>query len=98
MAIRQSAVANAKQALWRSLLIGREGAPPRTPKGHLVAYVGEAEKKRYVVPITYLNQPLFRDLLSRVEEEFGYDHPMGGLTIPCSEDAFVDLISQLSEL
>lgn len=69
-----------------------------TRKGHFAVYVGDEEKKRYMVPLTYLNQPLFQDLLSRVEEEFGYDHPMGGLTIPCSEDAFIYLISQLSEL
>ncbi|OWM80348.1 hypothetical protein CDL15_Pgr019628 [Punica granatum] len=70
----------------------------KTPKGHLVVYVGEAEKKRYMVPISYLNQPLFLDLLNKAEEEFGYDHPMGGLTIPCREETFIDLISQLSEL
>ncbi|AES89352.2 SAUR-like auxin-responsive family protein [Medicago truncatula] len=34
-------------------------------------------------------------LLSQSEEEFGYDHPMGGLTIPCSEDAFLQLTSWL---
>ncbi|KAG9135031.1 hypothetical protein Leryth_011538 [Lithospermum erythrorhizon] len=29
----------------------------------------------------------FRELLSQAEEEFGFDHPTGGLTIPCREDA-----------
>ncbi|KAF7810817.1 auxin-responsive protein SAUR21-like [Senna tora] len=29
------------------------------------------------------------------EEEFGFNHPMGGLTIPCKEDAFINLTSQL---
>ncbi|RDX76018.1 hypothetical protein CR513_44038, partial [Mucuna pruriens] len=61
------------------------------PKGYLAVYVGE-KMKRFVIPISYLNQPLFQELLSQVEEEFGYDHPMGGLTIPCREDAFFDLI------
>ncbi|WOG86882.1 hypothetical protein DCAR_0206101 [Daucus carota subsp. sativus] len=27
------------------------------------------------------------------EEEFGFDHPDGGLTIPCREDVFTDLAS-----
>ncbi|CAN6848314.1 unnamed protein product, partial [Brassica oleracea var. botrytis] len=36
------------------------------------------QKKRYVVPISYLNQPSFQALLSKSEEEFGFDHPMGG--------------------
>jgi|UniRef100_B9HRC8 SAUR family protein len=30
---------------------------------------------------SYLNQPTFQDLLVQAEEEFGYVHPMGGLTI-----------------
>ncbi|KAL1318598.1 hypothetical protein AAHE18_15G217000 [Arachis hypogaea] len=28
-----------------------------------------------------------------IPEEFGYDHPMGGLTIPCSEDVFQQIIT-----
>ncbi|KAL7257479.1 hypothetical protein ACSBR1_003722 [Camellia fascicularis] len=65
------------------------------PKGHFAVYVGESEKKRFVIPISYLNQPSFQDLLSQAEEEFGFDHPMGGLTIPCREDIFIDLTSRL---
>nr|XP_011465131.1 PREDICTED: indole-3-acetic acid-induced protein ARG7-like [Fragaria vesca subsp. vesca] len=66
------------------------------PKGYFAVYVGESQKKRFVVPISYLNQPLFLDLLSQAEEEFGYHHPMGGITIPCSQDTFIDLTSRLS--
>ncbi|RDY06356.1 hypothetical protein CR513_09657, partial [Mucuna pruriens] len=55
------------------------------PKGYLAVYVGE-KMKRFIIPIGYLNQPSFQDLLSQAEEEFGYHHPMGGLTIPCRED------------
>ncbi|PRQ18856.1 putative small auxin-up RNA [Rosa chinensis] len=66
------------------------------PKGYFAVYVGESQKKRFVIPISYLNQPSFMDLLSQAEEEFGYDHPMGGITIPCSEDTFLDLTSSLS--
>ncbi|XP_038692992.1 auxin-induced protein 15A-like [Tripterygium wilfordii] len=67
------------------------------PKGFLAIYIGsETPKKRFVVPISYLNQPLFQDLLSKAEEEFGYEHPMGGLTIPCTEGTFIDVISSLS--
>ena len=67
------------------------------PKGFLAVYVGE-KMKRFVIPISYLSQPSFQDLLNQVEEEFGYDHPMGGLTIPCPEDVFLDLISQKNGL
>ena len=66
------------------------------PKGHLAVYVGrQIQKKRFVVPITYLDQPLFQVLLRHSEEEFGFDHPMGGLTISCEEDEFVKLIALL---
>uniref|UniRef100_A0A251UMQ7 Putative small auxin-up RNA n=1 Tax=Helianthus annuus TaxID=4232 RepID=A0A251UMQ7_HELAN len=34
-------------------------------------------------------------LTASAEEEFGYNHPMGALTIPCSEDVFTDLASRL---
>ncbi|QCD87541.1 SAUR family protein [Vigna unguiculata] len=61
-------------------------------KGHLAVYVGE-KMKRFVIPVSFLNQPSFQDLLSKAEEEFGYDHPMGGLTIPCSEDVFLSITS-----
>ncbi|CAN1218653.1 Auxin-responsive protein SAUR20 [Linum perenne] len=66
------------------------------PKGFLAVYVGESQKKRFVVPLSYLSQPLFQDLLSMAEEEFGFDHPMGGLTIPCSEETFISATSSLS--
>ncbi|KAF3681936.1 Auxin-responsive protein SAUR22 [Capsicum annuum] len=67
------------------------------PKGHLAVYVGETDKKkRYVVPIAYLNHPSFQDLLQKAEEEFGFQHSMGGLTIPCNEDAFFHVTSRLN--
>jgi len=65
------------------------------PKGYLAVYVGE-NMKRFVIPVSHLNQPLFQDLLCQAEEEFGYDHPMGGLTIPCSEDVFQHITSCLN--
>nr|VDD19729.1 unnamed protein product [Brassica oleracea] len=54
-----------------------------------------AAPKGYVVPISYLSQPSFQALLSKSEEEFGFDHPMGGLTIPCPEDTFINVTSRL---
>ncbi|QCD87537.1 SAUR family protein [Vigna unguiculata] len=60
------------------------------PKGYLAVYVGE-KMTRFVIPVSYLNQPQFQDLLSQTAEEFGYDHPIGGLTIPCSEDVFQNI-------
>ncbi|CAJ1978830.1 unnamed protein product [Sphenostylis stenocarpa] len=64
-------------------------------KGHLAVYVGE-KMKRFVIPVSYLNKPSFQHLLNQAEEEFGYDHPMGGLTIPCSEEVFQHITSCLN--
>ncbi|XP_028765705.1 auxin-induced protein 15A-like [Neltuma alba] len=62
-------------------------------KGYLTVYVGE-KAKRFVIPLSYLDQPSFQELLSQAEEEFGFTHPMGGLTIPCEEDVFLDITSR----
>lgn len=77
-----------KQTLRRPLF-----SPENTvvPKGYFAIYVGETEKKRYVVPISYLKHPCFQNLLIQAEEEFGFNHPTGGLTIPCSVETFMDL-------
>ncbi|KAG2291668.1 hypothetical protein Bca52824_038337 [Brassica carinata] len=57
----------------------------RVPKGHVAVYIRG--------PISYLNHPLFQGLLNRAEEEFGFNHPVGGLTIPCREETFVGLLN-----
>ncbi|KAI8022061.1 Auxin-responsive protein SAUR22 [Camellia lanceoleosa] len=95
MAIRMLHISHAKQILRRSLSFKANQAVVDVPKGHVAVYVGESERKRFVIPISYLNQPSFQDLLSQAEEEFGFNHPMGVLTIPCKEDIFIDLTSRL---
>ena len=97
MAIRLPIIRSAKKVLLRNLSNGREEATlmfGNVPKGYIPVYVGE-EQKRFVVPISYLNKPAFQELLGEAEEEFGFDHPKGGLTIPCSEEIFINLTSQL---
>ena len=61
------------------------------PKGCINVYVGEGTNKRFIIPITYLKHPSFQTLLKLSEEEFGYDHPMGGLPLPCKEETFIEL-------
>lgn len=92
MAIRLPFMLHAKNI--RSLLSSKK-LPVDIPKGYLAVYVGEEQKKRFVVPISYLHKPAFQQLLCKAEEEFGFNHPMGGLTIPCREDIFVSVTSQL---
>lgn len=58
-------------------------------------YVGERQKKRYMVPVSFFDEPSFQALLSKAKEEFGFDHPMGGLTISRPEDKFVAIASKL---
>ncbi|XP_029128086.1 auxin-induced protein X10A-like [Cajanus cajan] len=67
------------------------------PKGYLAVYVGD-QMKRFLIPVSFLNEPLFQELLSQAEKEFGYYHPMGGLTIPCKEDVFLAIASRLKRL
>ncbi|XVE93764.1 hypothetical protein REPUB_Repub01dG0222700 [Reevesia pubescens] len=71
-------------------------ATRNVPKGHIAVYVGEGNRKRFVIPISFLNHPLFQDLLNRAEEKFGFNHPMGGLTIPCSEEHFISITTILN--
>ena len=97
MAIHLPAILSAKKILRRSLSSGKEApsVSPNVPKGYVAVYVGEEQKKRFMVPLSYLSEPTFQDLLNLAEEEFGFEHPMGGLTIPCREDIFIDITSQL---
>lgn len=75
-----SMILNAKQAVKLQSRYARNLTD--VPKGHIAVYVGEFQKTRFVVPISYLSHPSFLDLLDQAEKEFGFTHPMGGLTIP----------------
>uniref|UniRef100_A0A7N0UG06 Small auxin up regulated protein n=1 Tax=Kalanchoe fedtschenkoi TaxID=63787 RepID=A0A7N0UG06_KALFE len=85
-------LSGATKVLRRSLSGSRQASTLNIPKGYFAVYVGE-NQKRFVVPIAYLNQPAFQVLLSQAEEEFGFDHPNGVLTMPCSEDTFAELMT-----
>ncbi|CAM8941724.1 unnamed protein product [Rhodiola kirilowii] len=88
-------IGSAKQ-LFKLQALTRYRKQADVPRGHIAVYVGEIQMKRFVVPIAYLNHPLFAALLKIAEEEFGFQHPMGVLTIPCQEEAFVYLTSRLN--
>ncbi|KAM3281667.1 hypothetical protein P3S67_027313 [Capsicum chacoense] len=60
--------------------------PHGVPRGFLAVYIGP-ELRRFIIPTSYLSDPLFKLLLEKVEEEFGFDHT-GGLTIPCEIETF----------
>lgn len=100
MGIRMPGFFLAKQVLRQSIQTAKKGASTSLDvlKGFFAVSVGETQnqKKRFVVPVSYLNQPLFQDLLNKAEEEFGFNHPMGGLTIPCGEETFIYVTSRLN--
>ncbi|KAD6453894.1 hypothetical protein E3N88_08603 [Mikania micrantha] len=92
-------IIQAKRVLRRSFSNGSSTSTSiDIPKGYFAVYVGEEGKRRFVVPVSLLSEPAFQELLQLAEEQFGYDHPMGGLTIPCSEDMFADIASRFGAL
>ncbi|KAK8522171.1 hypothetical protein V6N13_115144 [Hibiscus sabdariffa] len=92
MGFRLPRIVKANSSLKRTLSSSERAV---VPKGHFAVYVGEEEKKRFVIPISFLKHPSFQNLLTEAEEEFGFNHPMGALTIPCSEETFVNLTCSL---
>lgn len=59
------------------------------PKGQVIIKVGgEGEvKERIVVPVMYLNHPLFGQLLKKAEDEYGFSQK-GAIIIPCPLNHF----------
>ncbi|KAG6711832.1 hypothetical protein I3843_05G067600 [Carya illinoinensis] len=97
MGVRFLSVTLSKKILSRSALTAprKVSTSSDVPRGFFAVYVGENQKRRFVIPVSYLNQPLFEDLLRKAEDEFGFNHPTGGLTIPCRIDTFIDVTSRL---
>ncbi|XP_019051513.1 PREDICTED: auxin-responsive protein SAUR67-like [Nelumbo nucifera] len=57
-------------------------------KDHFVVYT--ADKRRFVIPLAYLNNPIFIELLRMSEQEFGLSSN-GPITLPC-DSAFAEYI------
>ncbi|CAH2072257.1 unnamed protein product [Thlaspi arvense] len=64
--------------------------PADVPKGYLAVYIGP-ELRRFIIPTSYLSHSLFKVLLEKAEEEFGFDQS-GALTIPCEVETFKYLL------
>ncbi|CAN1344947.1 Auxin-responsive protein SAUR32 [Linum perenne] len=69
-------------------------------KGCIAVEVGVEEqeasssRRKFVIPISYLYHPLFKSLLDKAYEVFGY-HVAGPLRLPCSVDDFLHLRWQI---
>ncbi|KAM0947373.1 putative small auxin-up RNA [Dioscorea sansibarensis] len=61
-------------------------------RGHLHEY--SLEGKRFTIPLAYLNNVVFKELLKRSEEEFGLPSD-GPITLPCDAVSIVCVLSML---
>ncbi|CAI9774205.1 unnamed protein product [Fraxinus pennsylvanica] len=58
------------------------------PKGCVAITVGQGEEQqRFIVPVIYINHPLFTELLKVAENEYGFDQK-GPINIPCNVEEF----------
>nr|KYP58328.1 Auxin-induced protein 6B [Cajanus cajan] len=65
----------------------------KVKKGWLAVEVEEGGGhgcERFMIPIWYLYHPLFKHLLDKAYEVYGY-HTQGPLKLPCSVDDFLHL-------
>ncbi|KAG8082695.1 hypothetical protein GUJ93_ZPchr0014g46699 [Zizania palustris] len=73
-----------------------DAIPSDVPRGHTVVYVGE-ELRRYVVRVSSLDHPLFRQLLDRAREEYQFAAGADArLCIPCDEDLFLGVLCHVN--
>ena len=68
MGIHLRGIIQAKEIVCRLLPRIQAVPAPHVPKGHFAFYVGES-RRWFVIPISYLKNPSFQELLSRAEEE-----------------------------
>ncbi|KDP37315.1 hypothetical protein JCGZ_06769 [Jatropha curcas] len=62
-----------------------------TPTGFFAVYVGE-EMERFVVPTGFLSHPLFKMLLEKSQNEFGFGQT-DKLVVPCSVSTFQEVVN-----
>ncbi|GFP86961.1 auxin-induced protein x15 [Phtheirospermum japonicum] len=61
-------------------------------RGHFVVYSKDSE--RFLVPLCYLNHPIFRVLLEMAEEEYGLT-AHGPLQVPCEKELMESILCLL---
>ncbi|XP_074314616.1 auxin-responsive protein SAUR66-like [Silene latifolia] len=79
------AIASRKRVSWPK---------PVTDEGHFVVYTTDGT--RFMIPLTYLNADIFRELLRMAEEEFGID-ASGPITLPCDSSLMEYIISMIQK-
>ncbi|KAI3705868.1 hypothetical protein L1987_76117 [Smallanthus sonchifolius] len=68
------------------------------PKGCMIVTVGheDEEQKRFVIPVMYVNHPLFMELLKEAEDEYGFHH-QGPINIPCHVKDFCNVQGMIDQ-
>ncbi|KAK7258461.1 hypothetical protein RIF29_24039 [Crotalaria pallida] len=67
----------------------QERVTKNIPKGCLAIKVGQGEEQQKImVPVMYLNHPLFAQLLKEAEEEYGFAQQGNITIIPCQVEEF----------
>ncbi|CAO2815696.1 unnamed protein product [Amaranthus hypochondriacus] len=61
-------------------------------KGHFIVYT--SDKRRFMIPLAYLNSEIFTELLRMAEEEFGVA-AAGPITLPCDSSFMEYTISMI---
>ncbi|KAM0071063.1 putative small auxin-up RNA [Helianthus debilis subsp. tardiflorus] len=70
----------------------------KIPKGCMAVMVGheDEEKKRFIIPVMYINHPLFMELLKDAELEYGF-HNQGPINIPCHVKHFCNIQTMIHQ-
>ncbi|KAL5756949.1 hypothetical protein ACOSQ2_021695 [Xanthoceras sorbifolium] len=66
------------------------------PSGFFAVYVGEEDRKRFLIPTRFLNLPIFVYLLKIAEEEYGFECN-GGISLPCEVEFFEEVLKFLGK-
>ncbi|KAM7265334.1 hypothetical protein ACFE04_003017 [Oxalis oulophora] len=85
-----------KQWRRKAHLTATSSSSSDVPAGHVAVHVG-TDCTRFVIRASYLNHPMFSNLLVRAEEEYGFLN-VGPLMFPCDEDYFEEVLRVVSRV
>ncbi|KAK9690673.1 hypothetical protein RND81_09G145700 [Saponaria officinalis] len=80
------AVASRKRISWSRTV---------TDKCHFAVYT--ADGRRFMIPLTYLKNDIFRELFRMAEEEYGIATACGPITLPCDSSLMEYAISMIQK-